>query len=81
MRSVLDMVECRNAPIAPGADAQGFRLLDLRPHDCRFPTSEDRQGIRFCAMPAEDVSDSYCRFHRGYLTRQPAVTEDEREVA
>lgn len=81
MRSVLDMIECRNAPIAPGGDPQGFRLLDLGAHECRFPTARDRHGTRFCALPASDVTDSYCAFHRNYLNGQPPVTADEMEAA
>jgi hypothetical protein len=80
MRSVLDMIDCLNAPIAPGGDPDGFHLVDLDDHDCRFPTSQDRHGIRFCAMPAGDVTDSYCAFHRGYLQGQPASRHDEREA-
>ena len=85
MRTIEDMIECRNAPIAPGADPEGFRLADCDPAECRFPTGEGRGGIRFCAMPVEAeawrpgaVNGCYCAFHRGYLARQPNVVEDER---
>lgn len=88
MRSVLDMVSGRNAPIAPGGDPDGFRLVDCEPRECRFPTGNDRDGVRFCAMPVEPaewrpgrVNGCYCAFHRAFLRGQPPVTEDESEAA
>ena len=87
MRSLFDAVASRNAPIAPGGDSQGFLLRDLAERECRFPTFRDHEGTRFCAMEVEpdvwrraDLNGSYCEFHRQFLSRQPPVSVDDREV-
>lgn len=75
------MIECRNAPVAPGSDGLGFRLADLDAHDCRFPIRQDRAGIYFCAEATAETG-SYCPFHADYLSGQPSVvTDDERRAA
>lgn len=63
MRSVLDMIDCLNAPIAPGGDPDGFHLVDLDDHDCRFPTSQDRRGIRFVMTDARIKRSPDGKFH------------------
>lgn len=80
MRTLDDMIAARNAPIAPGADPQGFLLRDLSRGACRFPIGGGREGTRFCAMPAGDAR-SYCDFHRGYLRGQPKVLLEYRRPA
>lgn len=80
MRTIDDMIECRNAPIAPGSDGLGFRLADLGPQDCRFPIRQDRAGIYFCAE-ATGETGSYCAFHAAYLGGQPRVMTDDRVAA
>lgn len=78
MRTVDDMIACRNAPVPPGADGLGFALVDLDRGDCRFPVAEAAGRVRFCAEPVTDwmpgrVNGCYCDFHRSYLKRQPAA--------
>lgn len=72
MRTIDDMIEGRNAPIAPGSDGLGFRLVDLDAHDCRFPIRQDRDGIYFCAEESAEAG-SYCAFHAAYLSGQAYI--------
>lgn len=76
MRTIDDMIECRNAPVAPGSDGLGFRLTDLGAQDCRFPVRQDRAGIYFCGETGEGI---WCGFHRAFLRGQPI--DDDRRVA
>lgn len=83
-RSWFDAVAGLNAPIAPGADPAGKRLVDLGERCCRFPVTHPPSGARFCAEEVDDwrrgsVNGSYCGFHRDYLARLPRVTEDDGE--
>lgn len=80
MRTIDDMIECRNAPLAPGSDGLGFRVTDLGPRDCRFPIRQDRRGIYFCGEVQTGVG-SYCAFHSAYLGGQPSVVTDDRKAA
>lgn len=78
MRSIEDMIACRNAPVAPGSDGLGFALADLAQGECRFAVAELAGRVRFCAEPVADwapgrVNGCYCEFHRAYLKRQPAA--------
>ena len=83
MRSVLDMVATRNAPIAPGCASRGKLLSEMDSHQCRFPVREEGGRNFFCAvevragdwMPGKQHG-CYCRFHREYLRGCLPVTED-----
>jgi len=86
MRSVLDMVQARNAPVDPAAGlraARGKPLAQMNSHQCRFPVRESAGIIYFCAgavhfgewMPGKQLG-CYCRFHRQYLRGCLPVTEE-----
>lgn len=83
MRTVLDMIAGRDAPLAPGGNAVGRTMLDLRSHQCRFPLRGSGAATRFCAvevavgqwLPGQNLG-SYCSFHRDFLRGQPNVAED-----
>jgi GcrA cell cycle regulator len=52
-------------PPKPRLKPGTFTLLDLRPHECRWPTNSPERGglYLFCGFPAEE--GSYCREHAG----------------
>jgi len=82
MRSVLDMVEGRNAPLPPGHNSCGKTLSSMGSHQCRFPVREVIGRIFFCAedVPAGEWMPGkqhgcYCRFHREFLRGCLPVTE------
>lgn len=60
-------------PPAPPPEARMIGLLELAPHDCRFPIGDPREaGFGFCAAPAS-VGRSYCEHHHA-LAYQPEST-------
>lgn len=75
------MIDMRQAPLAPGADPDGWHLADLDSHECRFPVARDQRGTRFCSEAISpdlwrpgQVNGCYCTFHRAYLAGCPSVT-------
>ena len=88
MRSILDMIAGRDAPLAPGCNSLGRSMLDLGSHQCRFPLRGSGAAMRFCAieiavgdwLPGHSFG-SYCAFHRDFLRGQPSVAEDQSEAA
>lgn len=85
MRSFSDMISCRNAPLAPGGDPDGWLLIELESDECRFPVAEIKGRTRFCAMPIEPDARSrgasYCACHRAYLRGLPSAVEEDRAAA
>ena len=56
--SIVPEVEVEDAPFR----AEGVRLMDLRPHSCRFPIGEpDADGYRFCGE--RKAGRAYCSAH------------------
>ncbi|TIM07580.1 hypothetical protein [Mesorhizobium sp.] len=72
MRTVLDMIAGRDAPLAAGSNGMGRVLADLNTHhQCRFPLRGEGVATRFCAAEVSEADwlpgapgRCYCRFHR-----------------
>ena len=85
MRSFEDMISCRNAPVAPGGDPDGWLLTELESDECRFPVAEIKGRTRFCGKWIEPAAraraDCYCTFHRAYLHGLPTAADEDRRAA
>lgn len=71
MRTVADMLQGIEPPLAPGCNAIGRLMVDLGTHQCRFPLRGEGVGTRFCAAQVSEADwlpgapgRCYCQFHR-----------------
>ena len=83
IRSVEDMVWCRNAPEAPEGVSGGLLLGACEGPACQFPVRSEGVDTFFCSAPVEPEhwasgrQDSrYCPFHRDYLSGCKSLAEE-----
>jgi GcrA cell cycle regulator len=67
-------------PIPPRKKPGTFTLLDLRPHECKWPVNSPERGgtYLFCGLPIAEAGCPYCREHvrigwTGTKSRQPST--------
>lgn len=65
-------------PRRPNSEPGGVSIIDLEPHHCRWPLSENIKPIldfRYCGNPKCKESESYCAAHLARSLPNRAVSE------
>jgi len=59
--------------LRPPGTPRHISIVELGPHDCRWPVNDDMAKAEYCGLPRCDGSTAYCAdHHRMAYVRSPA---------